>query len=168
MKIQNSRALLLTVLLAASSHALAATPAVNFDLGAVIKHHAEVAAADGKSNMSFFAEGAGKMQVQGEDVRFYVSCNGLDRYASKKLVDGVADCEFISTKGGKVYAHFQKVFAANGDWQQRGHFVFSGGSQDFAGVDGSVPVYVSVNPPAVGKLVFFVEGGPGKDQVSVN
>lgn len=168
MKIQNCRSLLLTVLLAASSHALAAAPPVNFDLGATIRHHAEMGAPDGKSNMSFFAEGAGKMQVRGANVHFYVSCNGLDRYASKKLVDGVADCEFVSTKGGKVYAHFQKIFAADGEWQQRGHFVFSGGSEDFAGVEGSVPVFVSVNPPMVGKLVFFVEGGPGKDLVSVN
>lgn len=168
MTILNPRLFLVATILAASTQALAAESTVSFDLGAVIKHHAEVGAADGKSNMSFFAEGAGKMLVQGREVRFYAGCNGIDIYSGKKLVDGFADCEFTSIGGGKVYAHFQKVFAANGEWQQRGHFVFSGGSKDLAGVAGSVPVFISVNPPAVGKPVFFVEGGPERDQVSVN
>ncbi|MDD2058467.1 hypothetical protein N5D52_26270 [Pseudomonas sp. GD03860] len=149
----------LATLTGLSAPSFAAPPKVVFDLGAVVKHHGVIGSPDGKANVSFFAEGAGRMQVEGKTLHFSIACSGTDIYAGDKVADGMADCELKSSGAGTVYAHFQKVFDANGQWHQRGHFVFSGGTQDFATVTGAVPVYASVLKTGESGMAFFVEGG---------
>lgn len=142
-----------------ASVAFAADTATAFDLTVVVKQHSEVGLPNGKLSASFFAEGGGKMQVEGKTVRFSIACNGLDLYAGEKVADGVADCQLKSAGSGLVFAHFQKIFDAQGVWRQRGRFTFSGGTQDFAKVAATVPVFATELPLGEGGMAFLVEGG---------
>lgn len=140
-------------LLAAFSEAQAAEPEVTLQVGAAVKNISEVHIAPGKSTLSIVAEGAGRIVAHGEVKRFSALCTIVDTLAAKEVVTGVGDCEFKSTEGDTLYAHFQTL-PGYGD---RGRFTFSDGSGNFARISGSVPVEVSVNPAKVGKMVFFVE-----------
>ena len=99
-------------------------------------------------------EGAGKMRVNGETIRFHMLCDTLDTIADKLVIDGVGDCHLTATDGGEIDGHFQTI-PGRGD---RGHFTFKAGTGSFAKVSGSVPVDITVNPyKVVGKFVYFVE-----------
>jgi hypothetical protein len=141
------------MLLAFFGQAQAAEVGVTLSIGAAVKNISEIAIGQGKSSLSIVAEGAGKIVAQGKAVRFHALCSIVDTLMAKEVVSGVGDCEFKSVDGGTLYAHFQTM-QGYGD---RGHLTFSGGTQSFARVTGSVPVEVSVNPTLVGKMVFFVE-----------
>jgi len=140
-------------LLATLPPAQAAESEITLQIGAAVKNVSEVRTAPGQSTLSIVAEGAGKISLGGETVRFHVLCTMLDTLNAKEVIAGVGDCEFKSTEGGTIYAHFQTI-PGYGD---RGHLTFSGGTQDFAKISGPVPIEVTVNPTRIGKMVFFVE-----------
>jgi hypothetical protein len=107
-----------------------------------------------KFKLGIVAEGAGKMVVNGETIRFHAICNIVDTLAGKVVIEGVGDCELKATDGGEATGHFQTLPGV-GDL---GHFTLKPGTKGFARVSGSVPVDITVNPFKVtGKPVFFVE-----------
>ncbi|MRV74457.1 hypothetical protein GJ700_22365 [Duganella sp. FT92W] len=130
---------------------------VRLAIGATTRHMTEIAAGPNRSRLHLVIEGAGRLTLQGATVRFHAQCAIADTVVDKKIVEGVGDCELKSTAGGAVSAHFQTIPGSG----ERGHLSFSGGSKDFARVDGKVAVDVTVNPARVGKPVFFVESRDG-------
>lgn len=152
--IKKSLALSLLLSLAAQSHA--AGGHIGFTLGAAIKNMSRLNVTADRSRVDILAEGAGAITAQGRTVRFYALCSVVDTLAGTKQVDGGGDCELKSTGGGVAYLHFQ----GDADHADRGKISLEGGTGDFAGIEGSVAVEVSVNPTKVGKPVFFVEDRP--------
>lgn len=141
------------ILFSALSQAHAAEAPISLELGAAVKNVTEVRIATGTSTLSMTAEGAGKLVAQGDPVRFYALCTITDTLKEKKVVAGNGDCEFTTTDGGILYAHFQTI-PEHGD---RGQLTLSGGGQNLERFNGNVPIEVTVNPAKVGKMVFFAE-----------
>jgi hypothetical protein len=141
------------ILLAALSQAHAADAPISLEIGAAVKNVSEVHIATGTSTLSLVAEGAGKLMAQGDSVHFYALCTITDTLKEKKVVAGNGDCEFQTTDGGILYAHFQTI-PGHGD---QGQMTLKGGSQNLERFNGNVPVEVTVNPAKVGKMVFFAE-----------
>ncbi|MEM5386555.1 hypothetical protein VSR68_23545 [Paraburkholderia phymatum] len=79
------------------------------------------------------------------------------RWWGPRQIDGVGDCELKSTAGGVAYFHFQSD-TEHGD---RGRIFIRGGTGDFADVEGTIDVEVTVNPAKVGVPVVLVEGRKG-------
>lgn len=131
----------------------AANEPIGFTLGAAIKSTSRVNIAADRSRVDLVAEGAGVITSQERTVHFYALCSVVDTLAGSKQIDGAGDCELKSTGTGMGYLHFHGA-AEHAD---RGTITLQGGTGDFAGIEGSVAVEVSVNPPKVGKPVFFVE-----------
>ncbi|MBK5351434.1 hypothetical protein JFU37_02680 [Pseudomonas sp. TH41] len=141
------------ILCATFSQAQAADSPITLEFGAAVKNVSEVNVASGTSSLNMIAEGAGKLVSQGESVRFYALCAITDTLKGKAVVAGLGDCEFKTTDGGVLYAHFQTT-PGHGD---QGQITLSGGSQNLERFNGIVPIEITVNPAKVGKLVFFAE-----------
>lgn len=141
----------LLFLFASLSHA--SNDPIGFTLGAAIKSTSRVDIAADRSRVDLVAEGAGAITSQGRTVHFYALCSVVDTLAGSKQIDGAGDCELKSTGAGTGYLHFH----GDAEHADRGTITLQGGTGDFAGIEGSVAVEVSVNPPKVGKPVFFVE-----------
>lgn len=131
----------------------AANDPIRFTLGAVIKNSSRLSIAADRSRVDIVVEGAGTLTAQGKTVHFYALCSVADTLAGTQQVDGSGDCELKSTGTGVGYLHFR----SDADHGDRGTMTLQGGTGDFADVEGSVAVEVSVNPSKVGKPVFFVE-----------
>src|SRR4051812_33672054 len=99
----------LAALLALSAPLIAAAGEVEVNVGASIKHIAEVATAPGQSRLNIIAEGAGKIVMAGETARVYAQCSIVDSLVDKEITEGVGDCEFKSADGGALYARFQTI-----------------------------------------------------------
>lgn len=106
-----------------------------------------------RTRLDISLEGAGRMNAAGRVIHFHLTCRVDDLMVAKRIVEGVGDCSMTALGGGGVQAHFQTL-PGIGD---RGHLEFSGGSGQFAGVAGRMPVAVVVNPNNIGKPVFYVE-----------
>jgi len=147
----------LCLLLCASTHSYAASTPTGLTVGAAIKTVSKMNTAADRSRVDIVAEGAGALTAQDRTIHFYVLCSVVDTLAGTKQIDGAGDCELRSTVGGTAYLHFR----SDPGYGDRGRVSVDGGTGDFAGIEGSVAVDVSVNPGKVGKPVFFVEGRPG-------
>ncbi|MFL9991839.1 hypothetical protein PQR34_10705 [Paraburkholderia sediminicola] len=146
----------LCLLLCATTHSYAASAPIGLTFGAAIKTVSKMNTAADRSRVDIVAEGAGALTAQDRTIHFYVLCSVVDTLTGTKQIDGAGDCELKSTAGGTAYLHFR----SDPGYGDRGHVSVDGATGDFAGIEGSVAVDVSVNPGKVGKPVFFVEGRP--------
>ncbi|MEJ8856256.1 hypothetical protein WKW79_16875 [Variovorax robiniae] len=148
---------------AAVTQASAKEVDASLDVGVGIKTIARVGIPGGKQRMTYNAEGAGKLILAGRELPVYVSCDGTDiMLGQNKLVDGFADCEARTVKSGDVYFHFQKVFEADGSWNQIGHFTITGGTGELAELKGVLPARVEMSPPLSGGKLVFGASSKGK------
>ncbi|HSV57327.1 MAG TPA: hypothetical protein VLJ19_00395 [Variovorax sp.] len=151
-------AVLFALSAAASGHASAKDVDATFDVGAAIKSTARVSIPGGKARMTFNTEGAGKLIVDGREEPVFVACDGTDvLLGAAKVVDGFAECEIRTLKSGDLYIRFQKIFEADGTWNQLATFTITGGTGEMAKLSGTLAAKVEMSPPlSGGKLVFGV------------
>ncbi|MEJ8845830.1 hypothetical protein [Variovorax rhizosphaerae] len=135
----------------------------SLDVGVGIKTVGRVGIPGGKERMTFNAEGAGKLTVAGREMPVFVACDGTDIVVGQgKVVDGFADCEARTIKAGVLYFHFQKVFEADGSWNQIGNFVITGATGELADLKGTLAARVDMSPPQSGGKLVFGASSKGK------
>lgn len=126
---------------------------IEISVGGAIKSMSSVATAPNMTNLSIVTEGAGRIVLENKSIRFHILCNIVDTVEREQITAGIGSCELTSVAGGKSYASFQTLYGV-GD---KGHLTLRGGSGEFTGISVSIPIAVTVNPPSVGKPVFFLE-----------